>query len=150
MKNCELDTFHIGAKALVINHEEKILLLERDHPVKKLYWDLPGGRVHKKESVKEALIRELNEEIGLDDCHEFHPRGMFVTNFRIPIQEESVGLIFSIFECRLLEPFHPVLSSEHINFEWVTSFQAAERLKMHYPEEFIEELDKVFAATRMP
>lgn len=45
MKISDLDSFHIGAKALIFNNENKVLLLERDHPIKKLYWDIPGRRV---------------------------------------------------------------------------------------------------------
>lgn len=142
MKTCDLDSFHIGAKALIFNNENKVLLLERDHPVKKLYWDLPGGRVQKDESISETLLRELREEIGLETNEAFHPFGMFLTDIRIPIQRENVGLIFSIFKCHLLNPFHPFLSKEHIHFEWLDPLQASDRLKSQYPEEFIEKLSK--------
>jgi 8-oxo-dGTP pyrophosphatase MutT (NUDIX family) len=140
MKTCNLDSFHIGAKAIIFNNEDKVLLLERDHPVKKLYWDLPGGRVQKDESINETLLRELKEEVGLETSSIFHPFGMFLTNIRIPIEGGSIGLIFSIFKCHLANKFHPVLSQEHINFEWLTPLQAADKLKTYYPSEFIEQL----------
>lgn len=144
MKTCNLDSFHIGAKALIFNDENKVLLLERDHPIKKLYWDLPGGRVQKDESLTETLIRELREEIGLEAvAGAFHPFGMFLTNIRILVQQESVGLIFSIFKCNLSNKFHPVLSEEHIIFDWLDPLQASEKLKSQYPEEFIEKLSKM-------
>ena len=50
MENC-IDTFHVGVKALIFNPNGKLLLLERDHPLKQLYWDLPGGRLQKGESL---------------------------------------------------------------------------------------------------
>lgn len=143
MKTCNLDSFHIGVKALIFNNEKNILLLERDHPIKKLYWDLPGGRVQKDESIHETLLRELKEEIGLETPSILHPFGMFLTNIRIPAQEESVGLIFSIFKCYLSNQFHPVLSKEHINFEWLAPLQTSERLKLQYPLEFIEKLARL-------
>lgn len=31
-----------------------------------LYWDIPGGLVEKNELPREALIRECNEEVGLN------------------------------------------------------------------------------------
>ena len=140
MKTCNIDSFHIGAKAIIFNNEKKILLLERDHPIKKIYWDLPGGRVNKDESINETLLRELKEETGLEITSGFHPFGMFLTNIRIPIQEESVGLIFSIFTCHLSNSFHLVLSHEHTNFEWLTPLETCERLRLQYPLEFIEKL----------
>lgn len=143
MKTCNLDSFHIGAKALILNNEGKILLFERDHPIKKLYWDLPGGRVQKDESIHETLLRELKEEIGLETASTFHPFGMFLTNIRIPTKAESVGLVFAIFKCHLSNKFHPVLSKEHISFEWLSPLQASNKLKIHYPSEFIETLELI-------
>lgn len=35
MKTYNLDSFHIDAKALIFNNENKVLLLERDYPIKK-------------------------------------------------------------------------------------------------------------------
>lgn len=51
MKNFEIDSFHIGVNALIFDEMGNILLLERDHPIKKKYWDLPGGRLQKGESL---------------------------------------------------------------------------------------------------
>lgn len=140
MKTCNLDTFHIGAKALIFNHENKVLVLVRDHPIKKLYWDLPGGRVHKNESVTETLLREIKEEIGLETTEAFLSFGMFLTDIRIPTQEDNVGLIFSFFKCHLSNAFLPILSDEHINFEWLHPLEASERLKKQYPAAFIKKL----------
>lgn len=144
MQKCEIDSFHIGVKAVIFNKENRILLLERDHPIKRMYWDLPGGRLQKNESLISALVREIKEEIGLSDVDHFYPLITTLTNIRIPIQQdESIGLIFSIFKCHLSSTFQPILSTEHINFEWFTPLQASEKLKSQYPEEFIEKLSKM-------
>lgn len=42
------DTFHLGVKALIFGAGGKILLLERNHPVKKLC----DGRILKNQSFK--------------------------------------------------------------------------------------------------
>ena len=88
----------------------------------------------------ETLLREVKEETGLDDINEFYPFTMVLTDIRIPIQDGSVGLIFSIFRCNLSIPFQPILSSEHINFGWFTPFEASQKLKAQYPIEFVEKL----------
>lgn len=46
-RTSSIDCFHIGVKALIVNQENHVLLLERNHPIKGIYWDLPGGRLHK-------------------------------------------------------------------------------------------------------
>ena len=53
--------FQIGIKAIIRNDENQILLLKN-----KDYWDIPGGRMDQGEDIEAALLRELNEEIGVD------------------------------------------------------------------------------------
>lgn len=142
MASNKIDSFHVGVKALIFNVEGQVLLLERDHPIKKIYWDLPGGRLQKGESLIDTLMREVQEETGLATFHQFDHFTTVLTDIRIPIRDDSVGLIFSIFRVNLSLPFQPILSSEHINFGWFTPFEAAQKLKTQYPAEFIESLLK--------
>lgn len=137
------DSFHLGVKALIFNCNGKVLLLERDHPIKKIYWDIPGGRLQKGESLMDTLLREVKEETGLDRMNEIYPFSTVLTEIRIPIDDDSVGLLFSIFRCNLSIPFQPILSSEHINFGWFTPFEATQKLKSQYPNEFIVNLAKL-------
>lgn len=56
-----------GAKAVVI-YKEKILLILRDNNPNIAYpntWNTPGGGIEEGETPEEALVRELQEEIGL-------------------------------------------------------------------------------------
>lgn len=142
-----LDSFHLGVKALIFNPQGKMLVLERDHPLKKLYWDIPGGRLQKGETPQVTLCREVKEEIGLEITDELKPFATILTEIRIPTGEESVGLIFSIFQYNLSAPFEPVLSDEHINFEWLTPLEAAQKLKAQYPHEFIKSLENRIKGT---
>lgn len=66
--NCELCNFK-NPKATVtaiIIKDNKILLLKRNQEPFKGMWDLPGGFMQEKETPKEALIREMKEELALD------------------------------------------------------------------------------------
>lgn len=54
--------FRISLKAVIFNGNGEILVVkERDRD----WWDLPGGGMDHGESIKEALARELNEEVLL-------------------------------------------------------------------------------------
>lgn len=54
----------IGAASIILNHEEKILLVR--HSYGRCNWDLPGGKSEDKESAEETAKREVHEEIGLN------------------------------------------------------------------------------------
>jgi len=140
MEKQKEDCFHLGVKALILSPEKKVLLLKRQHPVKGIYWDIPGGRLQQGESQMDTLQREVREETGLNNICEVHPFTMVQTNIRIPVLEGDVGLIFSIFLINIAESFDPILSDEHVDFEWCTLLNTAENLKKQYPSEFIEKI----------
>jgi len=50
---------------LVINNENKILLVRRAIEPYKKYWDLPGGFVNSSEEPDLAIIREIKEELDI-------------------------------------------------------------------------------------
>ncbi len=53
-------SFDISAKA-VICFGGQVLLLRRPNGL----WDLPGGRVRRREQIADGLVREVHEETGL-------------------------------------------------------------------------------------
>jgi 8-oxo-dGTP diphosphatase len=52
----------VSAAAIVINDDNKILLIKGP----RRGWEMPGGIVEEGESLKDAAIRETNEESGID------------------------------------------------------------------------------------
>ena len=53
--------------AAVIVDGERVLMCHR-HPDRRWYpdiWDLPGGHIEDREQPRDALIRELEEELGI-------------------------------------------------------------------------------------
>ena len=57
------DKFTIGAFAIILDKEDRILLCHRrDRDI----WNLPGGSLEKGESPWECVKREVKEETGLD------------------------------------------------------------------------------------
>jgi ADP-ribose pyrophosphatase YjhB (NUDIX family) len=52
----------IGAFALIFDEENKVLLC---HRTDRDAWNLPGGRVEPHESPWAAVVREVEEEVGL-------------------------------------------------------------------------------------
>ncbi len=53
--------------AALIICEEKILICQRtEAQAMPLKWEFPGGKVERDEDLKDALHRELDEELGID------------------------------------------------------------------------------------
>lgn len=50
----------------IIFKGDAVLLVKRDHEPGKGEWSLPGGAVELGETLEEALIREIGEEVGVE------------------------------------------------------------------------------------
>ena len=57
----------IAARALVVDEEERTLLVQFRDDNGQEWWATPGGGIDEGEDVEAALRRELAEELGLDD-----------------------------------------------------------------------------------
>lgn len=53
---------YVGIKAVILK-DNKMLLLRREDGTEGPFWDLPGGRLQPNETITQALIRELQEEL---------------------------------------------------------------------------------------
>ena len=54
----------LGCGAAIVD-ESSILLVRRRRSPEANHWGLPGGKVEPGEGVEDAVIREINEELGL-------------------------------------------------------------------------------------
>jgi len=137
------DTFHLGIKALIKNDNGKILLLKVNK--KKLkgcqgkaYWDIPGGRIERKDTVEKTLKRELQEETGISNIQSFKHLNTVLSNIRIPTENGDVGLLLAVYLCEVGTSFGIELSDEHTEAKWFSPSEATNLLKIKYPQEFVE------------
>ncbi len=62
LKESEIDYSVIRVKALIINDEDKIILAHNNGT-----FQFPGGHLEEEEELKDALIREVREETGINN-----------------------------------------------------------------------------------
>lgn len=138
------DTFHLGVKALIKNVRGEILLLKANtskfKKQEKSYWDLPGGRVQKGDSVQQTLLREIKEETGIETLANIQEVGMYLSTKRISVDENDFGLILWVFECKIEEGFDILLSDEHTEYKWFSPREASKVLKKKYPHNFTKRI----------
>lgn len=58
--------FPIVAVGAIVLERGELLLVRRDREPARGEWSLPGGRVEWGESLREAAVREVREETGID------------------------------------------------------------------------------------
>lgn len=99
-----------------LEHNGEVLLLKRAKKDSQYgLWGIPGGKQHEKESLKEALLREIKEEISLELLHD-HIEMLC----KCPMKNRCDGEYFlHIYYAKLLNrPQITLNSSEHSAFAW--------------------------------
>ena len=143
------DIFHLGIKALIKNKEDKLLLLKVNPAMlkgktQKPYWDIPGGRIKKGDSVEDTLKREVHEETGIENIKSFIPFNMVLSKIRIPMNDNTdVGLILGAYICEVDDVERIKISEEHIQAEWFSPLEASKLLTVKYPDDFCKMLQKL-------
>jgi 8-oxo-dGTP diphosphatase len=85
----------------VVFVDGEVVLLERTHPPFEGRWVLPGGMVERDETAREACVREVREEIGLDVEVE-----AFVGLYDDPDRDER-GNVSAAYRCRPIGEAEP-------------------------------------------
>jgi 8-oxo-dGTP diphosphatase len=110
----EHEQYSIGVKAVIVRSGCVLILKRADHPV----WELPGGRINKGETLVEALLREVAEELPgarKTVIHDIVHADQ--TNFYLPNGNRLMLLCFSVTSTL---PGNLTVSSEHRQAKWAT------------------------------
>lgn len=112
-----------GAKAVILNPRGEVLIVRRSstHLHAPLTNDIPGGKVEPGETMREGLVREIQEEVGID-----------VTD--LPLQligsryfPDYYGREYTVelYLVQLTESVDITLSFEHDQYDWVPLAEAS-------------------------
>ncbi len=100
LNNIDDCLYRVAAKAIIVQNDKVLLVKE----IPETWWGFPGGGIYHGESVETALLRELQEELGVEP-HDintnfeiaYHTIGAVVNNiprmniyFRVKVPKDSI------------------------------------------------------------
>ena len=115
-----MKVFYVGVKAVIRNDSDQILLLKDSS--KDNFWDVPGGRIDDNETIEQALLRELSEELP---GHGEVSIGKILHAFRVPGSiKDDTGLTLLFYEVKIDLHRDIELSQEHTEYKWLDLAEA--------------------------
>ncbi|WP_304170359.1 (deoxy)nucleoside triphosphate pyrophosphohydrolase [Methanobrevibacter smithii] len=101
----------IKVVAAIIQKENKILATKRGYGEFINMWEFPGGKIESGETKKQALVREIKEELNIE---------INVDKFALDIEYQypNFYLFMSCFMCSIKEGSIELL--EHNDGKWIT------------------------------
>lgn len=101
----------IKVVAAIIKNEDKILATKRGYGEFINMWEFPGGKIEPGETKKQALVREIKEELNVE---------INVDKFALDIEYQypNFYLFMSCFMCSIKEGSIELL--EHNDGKWIT------------------------------
>ena len=75
----------VGVGAFILDDDNRILLLLRNRAPERDHWSIAGGKVDYMETLEDAVIREVKEELGVDVVVEDL---LCVTNHILPAENQ--------------------------------------------------------------
>lgn len=113
---------HEAVKILLIDKDDNVLILRKSqddvrHAGKSGHFNLPGGKIHPRETVADAVCREVLEETALRIIR-FDNNPIFKGVWQPTIKGAAYRIAGSFFVCKEWEG-KIQLDDEHDDYEWV-------------------------------
>lgn len=123
---------------ILVSHDGKVLITKRydpSHPAAHLKWQLPGGKVEFDETIQEAVIREMQEEVSVTVTIPNYPPIVGSSLWKHPTIHVQCMLIGYI--CRADGQTVKISCEETCDFAWISPSEIAHRDRLPQALEFV-------------
>lgn len=112
MNEQNINKMGVGTIFVSVNTKRILLNLRAPHKTHSMCWSLWGGMVEEGEQPKEALLRELSEEINfIPDIEKIYPFDIY--------QSKDKHFKYYSFVSVVIDEFVPELNHESCGYSWV-------------------------------
>ncbi len=111
----------VALKGIIINNGKILIIKRNKSEINGDIWETPGGKIEFGETLEEALLREIKEEVGLDVMVD---KMLYATTF---MSNPNRQLVILTYLCRS-EGDEIKLSNEHTEYKWVAMDEARKYL----------------------
>lgn len=129
-----------AAGGIVRNKDDRILFIFRREK-----WDLPKGKVDKKETKKHAALREVAEETGLETLAILRKTACTYHTYT----EKEIQILKKTYWYEMFadkdEPLHPQAEEDITEIRWVSSHEMSDIIRNTYPliKDLIKEFEEI-------
>lgn len=118
----EIQTQRVCVSGFILNPEGKFLFVKRsdDDDFLAGFWELPGGGTDFGEDPVQAVVREVQEEVGMTVKMLFPA---YVTSY-VNEKNKNKQYVETFFVCKNIHNQEVTLSAEHSDYHWVTFEEA--------------------------
>ncbi|MFW5444402.1 MAG: GDP-mannose mannosyl hydrolase [Methylococcaceae bacterium] len=132
---------------VVMNQKQQVLLGQRLNAPAKDYWFVPGGRVHKNETLENAFLRISQTELGVKiERTQSQLIGLYDHIYSDSFFSNNIGTHY-INATHLLHldknQLNLPLGEQHQTYRWLSIKEMVNEKKVHpYSKIFLEDLNK--------
>jgi 8-oxo-dGTP diphosphatase len=132
-----MKTFYVGIKGVVVKNSKVLVLRANKAQGRRDVWEMPGGRINDDETIEQALVRELTEELPNIKNIKTHE---ILHAYRLPHDIEGDKSLVLIYY-RVTADFEgskPAISDEHVDWQWTDMDTAIELTEGHNKPALLE------------